>query len=133
MTTTSPDAHTDRAFFGQPPSGVTVIAAQTDDGVRGLVVGTFGSVSLDPPLVSFMVDTGSRSWAAVRDAGVFSGSILAHDQRGLSLSQRLAGAQAPAHPVPREHGDDRWAAFRSGWPTSRPENVHGSACHSSIA
>lgn len=78
-----------RDFFGQLPTGVTVIVAHTATGRRGLVVGTFASVSLKPPLVSFMVTTGSQSWAAVRTAGHFTANVLASDQR--RLSQSLAG------------------------------------------
>lgn len=78
-----------REFFGQLPTGVTAIVAETADGPVGLVVGTFSSVSLEPPLVSFMVTSGSRSWAAVKAAGRFTANILASDQR--RLSQTLSG------------------------------------------
>lgn len=83
------DPQSYRAFFGQLPTGVTAIVAAGADGPVGLVVGTFSSVSLDPPLVSFMVATGSRSWAAVRAAGRFTANVLASDQR--RLSQTLSG------------------------------------------
>ena len=56
------DSQSYREFFGQLPTGVTAIVAQATSGPVGLVVGTFSSVSLDPPLVSFMVTRGSRSW-----------------------------------------------------------------------
>ncbi len=78
-----------REFFGQLPTGVTAIVAQAEHGPVGLVVGTFSSVSLEPPLVSFMVTSGSRSWAAVKAVGLFTANILASDQR--SLSQTLSG------------------------------------------
>ena len=78
-----------REFFGQLPTGVTAIVARGDAGPVGLVVGTFSSVSLDPPLVSFMVTNGSRAWAGVRDIGRFTANILASDQR--KLSQTLSG------------------------------------------
>ena len=78
-----------RAFFGHLPTGVTVIVARADSGPVGLVVGTFSSVSLAPPLVSFMVIDGSRSWSAVKEVGRFTANILASDQR--RLSQVLAG------------------------------------------
>jgi 3-hydroxy-9,10-secoandrosta-1,3,5(10)-triene-9,17-dione monooxygenase reductase component len=87
MTALDPQSY--RAFFGQLPTGVTAIVANTPDGTVGLVVGTFSSVSLDPPLVSFMVTSGSRSWAAVKAAGRFTANILASDQR--TLSQTLSG------------------------------------------
>ena len=77
------DAQSYREFFGQLPTGVTAIVAQGAEGPVGLIVGTFSSVSLDPPLVSFMVTSGSRSWAAVQAAGRFTANILASDQRRL--------------------------------------------------
>ena len=94
MTTPAPgptelDGRQYRDFFVQLPTGVTVIVARSADGPVGLVVGTFASVSADPPLVSFMVNAGSRSWSVVRTQGCFTANILASDQR--SLSQVLAG------------------------------------------
>lgn len=86
------DATSYREFFGQLPTGVTAIVAEGANGPVGLIVGTFSSVSLDPPLVSFMVISGSRSWAAVRELGRFTANILASDQR--SLSQVLSGRSA---------------------------------------
>ncbi len=83
------DVQSYREFFGQLPTGVTAIVAQAEHGPVGLVVGTFSSVSLEPPLVSFMVTSGSRSWAAVKTVGRFTANILASDQRG--LSQTLSG------------------------------------------
>ena len=87
MTALDPKSY--REFFGQLPTGVTAIVAGTPQGTVGLVVGTFSSVSLKPPLVSFMVTSGSRSWAAVKAAGRFTANILASDQR--ALSQTLSG------------------------------------------
>ncbi len=78
-----------RDFFGQLPTGVTAIVARSAEGPVGLIVGTFSSVSLNPPLVSFMVTSNSRSWLAVKAHGCFTANILAADQRG--LSQTLAG------------------------------------------
>ena len=78
-----------REFFGQLPTGVTAIVAKTAIGPVGLIVGTFSSVSLDPPLVSFMVTRNSRSWAAVKAVGTFTANILASDQR--RLSQTISG------------------------------------------
>lgn len=89
MTLTDFDPKSYRTFFAQLPTGVTVIAAHSPSGPIGLVVGTFSSVSLDPPLVSLMVRTQSRSYEAVREAGRFTANILASDQGHLSRS--LAG------------------------------------------
>lgn len=92
MTTTSFTPQSYRAFFGQLPTGVTVVASRAATGPVGLVVGTFASVSLDPPLVSLMVRTGSRSYDAVSAVGRFTASILASDQG--HLSRALAGWSA---------------------------------------
>jgi 3-hydroxy-9,10-secoandrosta-1,3,5(10)-triene-9,17-dione monooxygenase reductase component len=78
-----------REFFGQLPTSVTAIVAKGTAGPVGLIVGTFSSVSLSPPLVSFMVTNNSRAWAAVRAEGRFTANVLASDQR--RLSQTLAG------------------------------------------
>lgn len=83
------DAPSYREFFGQLPTGVTAIVARGEAGPVGLVVGTFSSVSLAPPLVSFMVTNGSRAWSGVREIGRFTANVLAYDQR--KLSQTLSG------------------------------------------
>ncbi len=83
------DPQSYRQFFGQLPTGVTAIVGKSATGPVGLVVGTFSSVSLDPPLVSFMVTKSSRSWAAIQALGRFTANILASDQR--RLSQTLSG------------------------------------------
>lgn len=80
--------HLDPALFrealGHHPTGVAVISSIDAEGQPiGLVVGTFNSVSLDPPLVGFFPMVESRSWAAVREAGFFTVNILAHDQEDI--------------------------------------------------
>ena len=86
------DAQSYRDFFGNLPTGVTAIVAASETGPVGLVVGTFSSVSLDPPLIGFMVKRNSRSWAAVKAAGRFTANVLASDQR--RLSHVLSGGSA---------------------------------------
>jgi len=89
---TSPVAEADRArdpahfrrVLGQYPTGVSVVTALDGDGVpRGMVVGSFTSVSLDPPLVAFLASTTSQSYAQVRPAGRFCVNILAAGQEAL--------------------------------------------------
>lgn len=41
-----------RDVMGHYPTGVVVVTGMVDDAPVGMVVGTFSSVSLDPPLVS---------------------------------------------------------------------------------
>jgi flavin reductase (DIM6/NTAB) family NADH-FMN oxidoreductase RutF len=69
-----------RQVLGHFPTGVTVITA-TNDGQRvGLAIGSFFSVSLDPPLVGFCAGHSSSSWPAIREAARFCVNVLAHDQ-----------------------------------------------------
>lgn len=82
-----------RDVMGHLPTGVVVVAGREpgSGNPAGLVLGTFQSLSLDPPLVSFSVATTSTSWPKVRPAGFFSASVLADGQndvcRALSSKQ----------------------------------------------
>lgn len=69
-----------REVLGHYPTGVVVITAICADGTPGgLAVGTFTSVSLDPPLVAFLPAKSSTSWPAMRDAGGFCVNVLGAD------------------------------------------------------
>ena len=71
-----------RYVLGQYPTGVTLItAAPSDAAPAGMVVGTFSSVSLDPPLVAFMPDVRSTSWPKIREAGSFCANVLTAGQQ----------------------------------------------------
>ena len=73
-----------RKVLGHFPTGVTVVAAQSDGHPVGLAIGSFFSVSLDPPLVGFCVATTSSSWPAIEAVGRFGVSVLAEDQHETS-------------------------------------------------
>ncbi|MFM5908458.1 MAG: flavin reductase family protein [Novosphingobium sp.] len=78
-----------RQVLGNYPTGVAVITAMAGDGQPvGMVVGTFTSVSLDPPLVGFLPDKRSSSWPMIEGAGHFCVNVLARDQ--LDLCKQLA-------------------------------------------
>ena len=78
-----------RQVLGNYPTGVTVITALTDGGEPvGMVVGTFTSVSLDPPLVGFLPSKTSSSWPLIEAAGHFCVNVMARDQ--LELCKGLA-------------------------------------------
>lgn len=55
------------------------------DGGRpaGMIVGSFTSVSLDPPLVAFFPDRKSTSWPKIQRAGRFCVNVLAGHQRDI--------------------------------------------------
>ncbi|GAA1816639.1 flavin reductase family protein [Actinomadura chokoriensis] len=59
-----------RQVLGHYPTGVVVVTALDPAGTAiGMTVGSFTSVSLDPPLVAFLPDKGSSSWRALRESG----------------------------------------------------------------
>lgn len=96
-----------RHVFGHFATGVTVITTIDDDGPAGFACQAFVPLSLDPPLVLFCPQGGSRTWRRIRASGVFGVNVLAADQRETS---RLFGT----------HGADRFAT--AGW-TPAPSGV----------
>jgi len=76
------DAALFRQVLGSYPTGVSVVTALGQDGKPvGMVVGTFTSVSLDPPLVGFLPDKKSTSWPQIEAAGRFCVNVLGSDQQ----------------------------------------------------
>jgi 3-hydroxy-9,10-secoandrosta-1,3,5(10)-triene-9,17-dione monooxygenase reductase component len=73
-----------RQVLGHFPTGVTVITAATGAGPAGLAVGSFFSVSLDPPLVAFCAAKTSNSYPKIAETGHFVVNILAEDQEDVS-------------------------------------------------
>lgn len=69
-----------RQVLGHFATGVTVITADHPDGPVGLAVGSFFSVSLEPPLVGFCPSKTSSSWPKIREAGLFCVNVLGEDQ-----------------------------------------------------
>ncbi|WP_397585771.1 flavin reductase family protein [Sphingorhabdus sp.] len=70
-----------RDVMGCHPTGVCVVTAAANDGARfGMVVGSFTSISLDPPLVGFFPDKKSTSWPRIEATGHFCANILAANQ-----------------------------------------------------
>lgn len=113
MTTATPGPATDASWFrrvlGQYPTGVVVVTATGTEGTPyGLAVGSFTSVSLDPPMVAFLPDKSSSSWPQIQSAGRFCVNVLgAHQEqvcrrfaaksadRFTGLSWRPAGSGSP--------------------------------------
>ena len=69
-----------RQVLGHFPTGVTVITAAGDGGPAGMCVGSFASVSLDPPLVAFFAGKQSTSYPAIEAAGHYCVNVLGDDQ-----------------------------------------------------
>lgn len=68
-----------RRVLGRFPTGVTVVTANVDGSPIGVAIGSFVSISLDPPLVGFFLGKQSGSGDAIKAAGHFCVNVLAAD------------------------------------------------------
>ncbi|MEU3316568.1 flavin reductase family protein [Streptomyces sp. NPDC006662] len=113
-----------RAVLGNFASGVTVITAPAADGEAGpagFACQSFASLSLDPPLVTFMVARTSSTWPRIARAGVFCVNILGAGQAELCRAFAVSGADkfagvshrpAPATGSPQLDGVPAWIDCR---------------------
>lgn len=97
------DQATFRQVLGHFPTGVTVIAGMDDAEPVGLAVGSFFSLSLEPPLVGFCVGRTSGSWARMAPSKRFAVNILGADQEDVCRAFAMSG-------------DDKFAGI--GWRAS---------------
>jgi 3-hydroxy-9,10-secoandrosta-1,3,5(10)-triene-9,17-dione monooxygenase reductase component len=75
-----------RDVLGLFTTGVAVATASNKDGSRcGITINSFASVSLDPPLVLFSVDSSLRSFTAFEHADGFAINFLCSEQMHLSV------------------------------------------------
>lgn len=93
-----------RRVLGNFASGVTVVTAHGPDDAdgpggpdspgspAGFACQSFASLSLDPPLVTFMVARTSTTWPRIARAGAFCVNILGAEQGALCRSFAVSGA-----------------------------------------
>jgi flavin reductase (DIM6/NTAB) family NADH-FMN oxidoreductase RutF len=102
-----------RRVLGHFPTGVTVIATHHEGHAVGLAVGSFFSVSLDPPLVGFCVGHQSTSLPTIEAAGHFVVNVLSDQQADICSvfagkgEDKFAGVDwnpGPGHGSPRIAG-----------------------------
>jgi flavin reductase (DIM6/NTAB) family NADH-FMN oxidoreductase RutF len=84
------------------PSGVAVVTTVADDQAHGMVIGSFCSLSAEPPLVMFSAGLATRTHALVTRGGLFAVSIL--NQHQVEHFERFAGFN-------RAHDHDRFAGL----------------------
>lgn len=97
-----------RSALGRFASGLTVVTCRDGERLHGMTCQSFASVSLDPPLVSVCLRSGSPSLSAVERAGSFCVNVLAEDQQW--LSDRFG------RPHPDRWNGLAWSANPSGHP-----------------
>lgn len=97
-----------RNVMGHYPTGVAVVTGFDGDQPVGMVVGTFAAVSMDPPLVTFMPQKSSGTYARLAGAASYCINVVAADQ--LELCRTMAGRG------PDKFADVTWATSEYGAP-----------------
>jgi 3-hydroxy-9,10-secoandrosta-1,3,5(10)-triene-9,17-dione monooxygenase reductase component len=130
LTPPSLDSREFRRVFGHFCTGVTVITTADDEGPAGFACQAFAPLSLDPPLVLFCPQAGSRTWQRIRRTGLFCVNVLAEGHDRLS---RAFGARGPD-----KFADVDWSPSPAGlpvlpdtltWADCRVEAVHPGGDH----
>jgi flavin reductase (DIM6/NTAB) family NADH-FMN oxidoreductase RutF len=120
-----------RQVLGHFPTGVTVITATGSEGrPAGFAVGSFFSVSLEPPLVGFAAGKASSSWPGIRSAGSFCVNILAEDQEAVcrQFSSKVDDKFAGLGWTPASSGSPKLADVLA-WIDCDIEAVHDAGDH----
>jgi flavin reductase (DIM6/NTAB) family NADH-FMN oxidoreductase RutF len=109
-----------RRVLGNFATGVTVVTAPAtapDTAPAGFACQSFTSLSLDPPLVAFMVGRTSTTWPRIARAGAFCVNVLSAGQGELCRAFAVRGADkfagvpydaAPVSGSPRLAGTLAW-------------------------
>lgn len=96
-------------------SGVAIVTSHHAGVVHGMTVNSFGSISLDPPLVTVTMNQGTRTCYLVEQSGIFSVTVLSAAQQ--ALAERFAGRGDP--------GTDRMAGLDTFSLATGAPLIHG--------
>ncbi|MFC0450908.1 flavin reductase family protein [Rhodococcus jostii] len=98
-----------RNVLGHFPTGVVAVTTMdAENNPTGMAVGSFTSVSLDPPLVAFLPDKSSSTFPKIRTAGRFCANVLGSEQQQICRSLARKGTD--------KFADVEWAPTPSGMP-----------------
>jgi len=73
-----------RQVMGQVPTCVTVVTTMVDGAPKAMVIGSFVSVSLDPPMAGFFCTSDSYSWQQLQEGRALGVNVLGADQVDIS-------------------------------------------------
>jgi len=82
-----------RAAMRRWATGVAIVTSQFGGLSHGMTVNSFGSISLDPPLVTVTMHMDTRTCHLVQQSGVFAVTILSTEQQ--PLAELFAGRIGP--------------------------------------
>lgn len=86
------DAHAFRETLGRFATGVAFVTGAPDGKPAGLIVNSFTSVSLDPPLVAFCPARSSLTWQRMRRTRRFAVNVLEREHESFARRAAPAGA-----------------------------------------
>lgn len=85
------EGHVFRGVMRRVPSPVVVVTAQGEEETRGITIGSFTSVALDPPLVSFNVAREARMFEVMETCSHFAVHVLGENQAHLAKRFAVPG------------------------------------------
>jgi 3-hydroxy-9,10-secoandrosta-1,3,5(10)-triene-9,17-dione monooxygenase reductase component len=100
------DAQQFRTVLGHFPTGVTIVSGLADGRPMGFTIGSFTSVSLEPPMVGFLPMVTSDTWIEIAPSGAFCVNVLSRHQADLCWTFSKRGNEAQRfdgvdwHPAP---------------------------------
>lgn len=78
-----------RAAMRRWATGVSIVTSRVEATAHGMTVNSFGSISLDPPLVTVTMNHNTRTQFLVEQSGIFAVTVLSMAQQ--SLAELFAG------------------------------------------
>lgn len=97
-----------RNVMGHLPTGVSIVTGHGEGGPAGLAVGSFMSVSLEPPLIAVSPALTSTSWPTIRETGGFCVNVLGQGQAEVARRFAVSGGD--------KFADLEWRRGPSGAP-----------------
>lgn len=101
-------------MLGHFPTGVTVVTGMVNGTPVGLTIGSFTSVSLDPPLVGFLPMVNSERWQQIRTSGSFAVNVLGAHQADVCWRFAKSNIETPFEGIAWRAGEATGAPLLDG-------------------
>ena len=80
-----------KEVLGHYATGLVIVTADTEQGPAGFTCQTFGSLSLEPPMIVFAAHVEGNSWGKVRHGAAVGINILNAEQESLARQFATSG------------------------------------------